>query len=206
MAFSRHRFSRAGKKLSPASNRAAKVRPVVSSLLCICVRFAYVSSGRSRLIAPARCPERGADLLAVGPAGQQDVQEQPGLKRVEEPGADQAAPEQVLLGAREAIGGGQHRSSACPGCQDHRDLPGEGVKGGNRRGRNVPGAERGHDEAVEPARGCLQQLAVVAEGYGDQAGAHLPGKGRCRRREPPGRSGEEADLSFDDPAERSSRW
>src|ERR1022692_3112966 len=112
MPLSRQKSSSAGKKLSPGSNRAPKVRPVVSSWLCIGVCRPYVfgiMADRTR-----RSPECGRDLLPAGAARQQHMQEQPGLERVEKSGADQAMAEQVLLGAGEAVGAGQHRPASGP--------------------------------------------------------------------------------------------
>ena len=48
---------------------------------------------------PPTDPERGGDLLPARSAGQQHVQQQPGLERVEEPGPDQAPAKQIPFGA-----------------------------------------------------------------------------------------------------------
>jgi hypothetical protein len=63
-----------------------------------------VPSRLIRLTEPATIPERGGDLDTIGAARQQDMQQQPGLERVEKPGADQAVAEQVPLRAGEAVG------------------------------------------------------------------------------------------------------
>jgi hypothetical protein len=70
----------------------------------------------------------------------------------------------------------------------------------------VPGAERGHDQTLEAAGGRPQQFPVVAQGEDDQADAHLPRRAGHGYREPPGGAGEQAYLTFDDPADRPCRW
>ena len=134
------------------------------------------------------------------------MQQQPGLERIEESGADQAVAEQILFGAGETVGAGQQRSPAGPGGGHHGDLPGQGGQHGDDGGGHVPGPERGDDEAVEAAveaagRGP-QQLAVVAEGEDDQAGAHRPGRAGRRHGEPSGGAGQQPRLAFDEPPDR----
>src|ERR1039457_3550498 len=79
----RQNSSSAGKKLSPGSNRTPKVRPVVSSWLCIRLIIPSASGDRPGLvIVQAAGAERGGDLVAAGAAGKQDVQQQPGLEGI----------------------------------------------------------------------------------------------------------------------------
>jgi hypothetical protein len=47
-------------------------------------------------------------------AGEQLVQEDAGLERVEETGRDQTPPQQVELGARKGVGGGQDGTGTGP--------------------------------------------------------------------------------------------
>jgi hypothetical protein len=44
------------------------------------------------------------DLLAIGPTGDQQVQQHPGLERAKEPGVDQSSILEITLGAGETIG------------------------------------------------------------------------------------------------------
>src|SRR6185295_19376346 len=118
--------------------------------------------------------ERGDDPGPFGPFGEQDVEQDAGLDRIEETRADQAAGQQVPLGAGEVVDAGQYRAPAGPGGEHHRDLPGQGGQGRDRGGGYVPGAERPGDQPVEPAGRRPQQLAVVAQGQGYQADAYRP--------------------------------
>ena len=165
------------------AGRSVTPKPKPARARCCASAFALLTCRREVTVDRIRLLPRTRPRSARGgTARQQDVQEQPGLERVEEPGADQAAPEQVLLGAREAVGGGQHRSSACPGCQDHRDLPGEGLKGGKRDGRDVAG-QAAHQFPQVP----LPEAA--AAGGSQQRAGLLPVRRRARRGGPgqPGR-------------------
>src|ERR1017187_10140752 len=128
----RQNSSSEGKKHSPGSNRTPKVRPVVSSWLCIRLIIPSASGDRPGLvIVQAAGAERGGDLVAAGAAGKQDVQQQPGLEGIQEARADQAPAEQVVFGARKAVGGGEDRSGARAGREGNRDLAHERVEDGH---------------------------------------------------------------------------
>ena len=102
------------------------------------------------------------------------MQQQPDLERILETGADQAVVEQIPLGA------GKPWVAASTDPRPVREANTTGIcpvvfgQDGNGPGGHVPSPERGHDQAVEAADGGPQQLAVVAQGEDDQAGAYRP--------------------------------
>ena len=101
-------------------------------------------------------------------AGEQLVQEDAGLKRVEETGRDQAPPQQVGFGADEGVGGGQDGAGAGPRRQHHRHPGGESFQLAHHAARNVSDAEASDDQPVEPVAEAVQEDSGVAEDQDDQ--------------------------------------
>ena len=104
----------------------------------------------------------------VGSGGEQRVEEEPGLERVEESGRDQAAFAQVAFGAGKGVGGRENGTGACSGGQHDGDVLGEAGKRRDEMLRDVAGAERGDDKPVDPLAETGEDRAVAAEGDRDQ--------------------------------------
>src|SRR3954467_13696821 len=114
---------RVGKKSSPWSKVTPKVRPTVSSALRTGTpEKADAVSESIDLLSAAL--EGGDDVGAVGLAGQQQAEQDPGLVRVQVAGRDEAPGKQVLFGAGESVGAGEHRPCAGAGREHDRDPPG----------------------------------------------------------------------------------
>ena len=65
---------------------------------------------------------------------------------------------------------------ACPGGQHDRDVLGKLAQYGRDGGRDVPGAERRYDEAINMPGYCFDESSVIAEGDGGQANLRAPAR------------------------------
>src|SRR5215510_8014631 len=156
-------------KSSPCWNVTPNVRPAFNSLAFIsglrsfavfaCVQLRYIRCLRESL------PDPG--IAYAG--GDQQMQQDAGLQRVQVARADEAPGQQVPFGSRKAVGESVDWARACPGGQHDRDALGKLAEHGRDGGRDVSGTERRYDQAISMLGYCFDHCAVVAQGDGCQA-------------------------------------
>ena len=119
----------------------------------------YMSGTR---LSPVRS-ERGDDLGAAGAAGEEQPQQDPGLVRVQETGAEEATLAQVPLGPRSAVGRAEDRAGTGARRQQHRYRGGELGQRRRERRRHVADPESGDHQPVVCVPDLGQQQTVVVE-------------------------------------------
>lgn len=101
-------------------------------------------------------------------------------------GGDEAACDEVLLGAGETVGVGERRLGGGAGGEDNGDPFREGGEGVDEGFGNGADAESGDDEAVEAGAYGAEEGRVVIEGDRMQADGRLSGGFRHGHGQPVG--------------------
>ncbi len=146
-AITNHFGARAGMAVCGFVPALAAAVPALASAVAALARRRPAPSPELAAFAAlaAECGERLPDLVVSGPAGEQDVEQQPRLEGVEQTSADQGAGVQVACRAGEFVAAGQDASRADARGQDERYLPGELRQFRQQPVGHVPGAEGGDD-------------------------------------------------------------